>query len=103
MDHPAPTFCIHVPILDAMDAIHSQRNQVYRSGVHALCAEDFAGANSYSKQTVGPAIVFCGLTQTTKDDCLGRLFLEGSHARNNIVSVSTGTSFDRLHLSLTRF
>ena len=35
-----------------MDAIHSQRNQVYRSGVHALCAEDFAGANSYSKRGI---------------------------------------------------
>src|SRR5260370_41664456 len=62
MDHPAPTFCIHVPILDAMDAIHSQRNQVYRSVVHALCAEDFARSNSYSKQTVGQAIAFCGLS-----------------------------------------
>ena len=84
-----------------MDAIHSQRNQVYRSGVHALCAEDFAGANSYSKQTVGQSIVFCGLTQTTKDDRLG-LFLKGSDVRNNIVDVSTGNRFDRLHLSLAR-
>jgi hypothetical protein len=26
--HAAPTFCIHVPMLEAMEAIHSQRNAV---------------------------------------------------------------------------
>jgi hypothetical protein len=39
-------------MLDAMEAIHSQRNQVCRSGVHALSAEDFAWANFYSKHGI---------------------------------------------------
>src|SRR5258706_3715722 len=32
ISHPAPTSCIHVPTLETMEAIHSLRNSVFRSG-----------------------------------------------------------------------
>ena len=38
ISHAAPTFCIQVPTLDAMEAIHSQRNQVCDNGAHGLWA-----------------------------------------------------------------
>ena len=32
ISHPAPTFCIQVPMFDATDAIHSARKSVWVSG-----------------------------------------------------------------------
>jgi hypothetical protein len=36
MSQAAPTFCIHVPILETTEAIQSQRNQAKSSGVQVL-------------------------------------------------------------------
>jgi hypothetical protein len=35
MSHAAPTFCIHVPMFDATDAIQSQRKTSWVRGDHA--------------------------------------------------------------------
>jgi hypothetical protein len=40
--------------LEAMEAIQSQRNQVWMSGVHGL--EDFAGANFYFSVSTGTGL-----------------------------------------------
>ena len=34
INHEAPTFCIHVPMLDAIVANHRARNIDWRSGLH---------------------------------------------------------------------
>ena len=52
--HAAPTFCIHVPMFETMEAIQIQRNHVNRSGLHELCARepavsDVACAKFHSK------------------------------------------------------
>jgi hypothetical protein len=36
INQAAPTFCIHVPILDATDASQSARNNEWRSGLQAV-------------------------------------------------------------------